>query len=295
VSAVLALILGSATSPLAQGRIGNARMETRTVAQTLDREVQAVAARGGSAWVGYRIPMIPGERHMCCIDVRSSTNDCCGMCRLESGGGVTARASARLATGGSPVVVESPTDLIILARVENREVTRIRTFTPDCDIDAGDMPIVWLERVSPADSVGWLGTLLKGTGMAREETRLGRPAMSALGLHSGEEALRALLSLAREDVRDPIRGQALFWLAQRDNHEATVAIENAVENDGAADVRIQAVFALSTLPRGEGIPRLIQAARSSSRPEVRRQAMFWLGRSKDARAAAFFEDVLRKP
>jgi hypothetical protein len=199
-------------------------------------------------------------------------------------------------TGGSSVIVEPPTDVLILARIENRAVTRVRTFTPDCDIDAGGMPIVWFERVSPSESVAWLVTLLKDAGTAGDrETRVARPAMSALGLHSGAEALRALLSLARDDLRPPMRGQALFWLAQRDSQEATAVIESAVDNDPASDVRRRAVFALSTLPRGEGIPRLIKVARTTTRPEVRRQAMFWLGQSKDARAATFFEEVLRKP
>jgi len=42
------------------------------------------------------------------------------------------------------------------------------------------------------------------------------------------------------------------------------------------------------------VPMLIDVARTSHDPEVRKQAMFWLGQSKDPRAVAFFEQVLKR-
>jgi hypothetical protein len=36
-------------------------------------------------------------------------------------------------------------------------------------------------------------------------------------------------------------------------------------------------------------------AKTNRNPEVRKQAMFWLGQSGDARALAFFQDVLARP
>src|SRR6185503_12577393 len=76
----------------AQGRISNARTETRSAAQGLEREVRAAAARGGITWVGYRMPMTAGPRQMCCYDTIRDASDrdaCCGMCQLERGSGVT--------------------------------------------------------------------------------------------------------------------------------------------------------------------------------------------------------------
>ena len=61
-----------------------------------------------------------------------------------------------------------------------------------------------------------------------------------------------------------------------------------------SDVKKKAVFALSQLPKDEGVPRLIDVAKTNRNPEVRKQAMFWLGQSGDARALAFFEDVLKR-
>src|SRR5262245_47425129 len=83
------MVLGTAVTALAQGRIANARTETRSAAQGVEREMRAAAARSGAVWVGYRVPMVSGTRHMCCYDTISRDNDCCGVCRLDGGGGVT--------------------------------------------------------------------------------------------------------------------------------------------------------------------------------------------------------------
>ena len=59
------------------------------------------------------------------------------------------------------------------------------------------------------------------------------------------------------------------------------------------EIRKKAVFALSPLPKDEGVPKLIEVAGTHRDAAVRRQAMFWLGQSRDPRALAFFEQVLR--
>jgi hypothetical protein len=289
---LLVLMIGTAAAA-AQGRISNAKLETQAVAGTLERTIDTVAARGGSAWIGYRTPMIPGPRQMCCYDSAARSSDCCGMCRLESGGGVTMTQSSPVESRGSRIVLEAPTDVIVLARVEDRAITRIRTFTPDCDIDGGGMTVVWLENVSPAASVAWLSGLARSSGDRDRETRIVRPAIAALALHPDRSALTTLIDLARNDPRRETKNQALFWLSQRAGQEAVSAIKDALQNDPETEVKRRAVFALSQLPKDEGIPLLIEVARSNRNPEVRKQAMFWLGQSRDPRAVAFFEEVLK--
>jgi HEAT repeat protein len=91
-----------------------------------------------------------------------------------------------------------------------------------------------------------------------------------------------------------VRGQALFWLAQKAGEKATATIDKALRDDPDDEVRVKAVFALSQLPKDEGIPRLIRLARSHQSAEVREQAFFWLGQSRDRRALDFIEDVLTR-
>lgn len=285
---VLGLTL--ATTGWAQGRISNANVDTRTVTTTLERDVQAIASQGRAVWIGYRTAMIPGERHMCCSDSVRSTGACCGVCQLESGGGVT------MTSGASRIVLEPPADVLIMARIENGAVTRVRTFTPDCDVDGSAMPIVWFENVRPADSEAWLTALARidTAGDRERENRVVRPAISALAIHPAQSAVTTLVALARDDRRPGIRSHALFWLSQRAGQQASSTISAAVENDPEIEVKKRAVFALSQLPPSEGIPLLIQLARTHRNVEVRRQAMFWLGQSKDPRAISFFEEILTK-
>ena len=89
-----------------------------------------------------------------------------------------------------------------------------------------------------------------------------------------------------------MRGEAIFWLAQKAGQKAAGEITAAIEQDPDTDVKKRAVFALSQLPKDEGIPLLIQVARNNKNPAVRKQAMFWLGQTHDPRALDFFAEVL---
>jgi HEAT repeat protein len=101
-----------------------------------------------------------------------------------------------------------------------------------------------------------------------------------------------MIRMAHDDDSPHVRGQALFWLAQKAGKKATGAITGAIDNDPDTEVKKKAVFALSQMPKEEGVPKLIQVAQTNKNPEVRKQAMFWLGQSNDPRALEFFEKVL---
>jgi hypothetical protein len=286
-------LLGAAAPVAAQGRITNARTETRSAAQGLEREVRAVAARTGASWIGYRVPMVAGPRQMCCFDSISDSG-CCGLCRLESGSGVSMSTGDSLQRG-SRITLEPPTEFLVLARVEGGAVVRIRMFTPDCDVDAGNMPLVWLNDVKPDESVAWLTALAGAPSQTSEyRGRVAKPAVSALAVHNTRSALTVLVKMAREDRDTKVRSDALFWLAQRAGQEAVATITDAIDRDPETEVKKKAVFALSQLPKDEGVPKLIEIARTHRNPEVRKQAFFWLGQTRDPRAVQFFEEILLK-
>jgi HEAT repeat protein len=166
-------------------------------------------------------------------------------------------------------------------------------FTPECDVNAGAVPIVWLEGVQADDGAGWLAGLVRTKVDDRDwRARVGDAALSALALHPGDVSLRQLLALAREDSRSDVRGRALTALAQRAGQLPATAIVNAIDRDPEVEVKKTAVRALSQLPKDEGVPLLIQVARTNRTPEVRREAMLRLGQSNDPRAVRFFEQLL---
>lgn len=249
--------------------------------------------------------------------------------------------------------------LLVLFRVTDRSVGKIRVFTDDCELDAGGLKVHWLNEVKPGESVALLESYVGGSGTETPGgPRKSDSAITAIALHAGPaadpalqrftepgrppavrkttafwlgnvrgqngyevlrrmvredpsdqvreqcifalhvskvpEALNAILEIARSDKNAHVRGQALFWLSQKAGDKAIQAIADAIENDPETDVKKQAVFALSQLPKDDGVPKLIQVARVNRNQEVRKDAMFWLGQSGDARALAFFEEVLTR-
>jgi hypothetical protein len=155
----------------------------------------------------------------------------------------------------------------------------------------------WLRR----DSAFWLGAA-RGESGAAVVTKLARgDADDSFREHltfvltlTGESGIPTLIDLARHDTSAGVRGQALFWLAQKAGQRAVATLGQAVSDDPNSEVRKRAVFAISQLPKDDAVPKLIELAKTHRDPEVRKQAMFWLGQTGDPRAIAFFESVLKQ-
>jgi len=271
-----------------QPRLVNGRLEPQAAGQGLERRFGAlVSAQTEPAWIGYAVPIAAGDRTMCCYGDGWMTS-----CGLEPSAGRTRIGAQSPTPVTGPVRLEGPESMIVLFRVEAKAVQKIRTFTPDCELDAGGRTIYWLEGVAPAESVTLLASLVS----RQEQThdRVTNSALAAISMHRDPAADTALIRLARQDTSSRVRGEAIFWVAQRAGQKAVPEITAAIEQDPDTDVKKRAVFALSQLPRDEGVPLLIQVARTNKNSAVRKQAMFWLGQSKDPRALDFFAEVLGK-
>jgi len=254
------------TGVSAQSQIVNAQLTSRQSTRGLDVEIQSAAAQNGPSWIAYRVSTVRGPQHMCNSNNWTTTK----------------------------MMLEPATELTVLVRIENGRIDRIQTATPDCEIDAGALPVIWLEGISPAQSAAWLTAQIKSAETAGQRTpKIVDSALRALIWHPGDEPINTVVALARDDRRPFVRSQALFWLSQRAGQQAVGAIRSAIDNDPETEVKRKAVFALSQLPKDEGVPMLIDIARNNRNREVRRQAMFWLGQSKDPRAVSFFEEVLK--
>jgi hypothetical protein len=224
---------------------------------------------------------------MCCWSGDASGGACCTGCRLEPGSSNAVTFSGRV---DNAIPIEPSDVAFVLVRVEKGAVTRIRTFSESCPLDAGGRTIHWFTGVRAADSVAYLASFLAPA----TTNRLADSALSALAMHQDATALDRLVAAARDGATPHVRGQALFWLAQRAGDKAVGVISEAIERDPETDVKRRAVFALSQLPKDQGVPLLIQVARTNANPAVRKQAMFWLGQSRDPRALTFFQEILFK-
>lgn len=345
--ALAAILVLAAGSAFAQApRVVNAALQQRAVAGPLDPSFQSlVREQAGPGWIAYSVPAVPGHRSGCCGDGQTWSRS---PCYLEG------RPAAAAAADDAVVRLEGDAALLVLFRVENRQVGRIAVFSPDCQLDAGGLSFVSLTGVAPADSVRLLAGFARTQGLP---DRVAHTALTALALHAdaaadtalqdllaareplplrtraafwlgsvrgnrGYEILQplaegdpsaqfrkqatlalsqsaapgaidTLIRMAKGDASGEVRGQALFWLAQKAGRRAAGVITEAIANDPESQVKERAVFALSRLPADEGVPLLIGVARTNRDPNVRKRAMFWLGQSKDARAIAFFEEVLK--
>ncbi len=273
------LLVGVATASADQPSAVNAKVEARAAQPDLARAIAAiVAAQVDPAWVGYSVPTLT-ERATVANDGWSER------CRLEQ---TPSSATGRQGPAG-PIRLEPSPTMMVLLRVSNHAIEKVRSFSSDCQIDAGGLTLFWFEPVAEPDSVAFLKTLV-----ADETTRdRSDRALTAIASHRHRAAGIALLDLARNSRSSRTRQRALVWIARRAEPDAASVITQAIEQDADAEVKRQAVFALSQLPANEGVPLLINLARTTKNPAVRRQALVFLGQSKDPRALSYLEEIIK--
>ena len=285
-----------------QPHIVNAQLAPRPAGASLPQTFHAlVASQTEPAWVGYAVPARDRNRSSCCWSnadgtthfsgtMRSGSMPCCGACRLEPRATGTAAAPAAAPAQG-PIKLEGSGRFVVLFRIVDKQVEGVRSYSEDCQLDAGGRQVYWLEDVRPADSVRLLRSLIEAT--PERKNRVTNTALLAISQHAEPSAGDVITELARAHASPSVRGEALFWLAQMAGEKVAGTITAAIANDPDTDVKKRAVFALSQLPKAEGVPLLIDVARKNANPAVRKQAMFWLGQSKDPRAIDFFAEILR--
>jgi len=235
---------------------------------------------------------VAGERVMCCFSSRGSgvvftsgrgsDAECTG-CSLEpSGGGPAAAAAAP----GGPIQLEGATEFLVLARVADGTVGKIRTFSADCPLDAGGRTVYWLTGVTPAASFTWL------TGFVREGGKRSGPAIAAVALTAGPEADRVLDGLVAAGQPVKVREQAAFWLGEARGRHGFDALRHLIATDPDAGVRKRAVFGLSRSDQPEMVDTLIALARDDRDPRVRGEALFWLAQAAREKAIGPISDAI---
>ena len=273
-----------------QPRITNAKFDTRAVASGLEREFQSIAAvQTGPAWIGYAVRAIPGQHQMCCYSSfeDGAGNRCCRGCALEGGrAGVTVTGAPP-----APVQLEDGAGIFVLFRIENHAVDRIRSYSADCELDAGGLPFHWLTGVSAPESVSLLARFARET--ADENRHLRRdPAITAIALHADSAADQALETLVTPDQPESLREKVTFWLGSTRGHRGYEILRGIVTQDASDHVRDKAIFGLSVSKEPEAITTMIEAAKNDRSPHVRGQALFWLAQKAGQKAATAISSAI---
>ena len=252
-----------------QPNIQNGRVETRA-ATSIAPEIAAVGPTALPVWVAWSVPMVTGDRQLC-----SSWSDGYTFVRgetLERTDG-SRTSQGPLPTG--PARLEAGTSLVVLARVVDGRLERLRTIGDDCPVDAGGTTIRWLTGVSPAESVRFLDGLTRAEALnVGTNRRLAEAAVSAIALHQDPSALPVLDRLSSTATADGnLRRQAASGLAA---HRGAPGFERVValfKNERSRDMRRSLVSALAQSPHEKAADVLLDIARTDADSGVRGEAV----------------------
>ena len=286
-----------------QPRIANGRVTAQPAASPLAASFRSlVAAQPDVAWIGYFVPVVDRERVMCCFgsgnnwssatSMMSDGSACCGACRLEQTSTGTTISPRAVSPAGGAVKLEGSDRMVVLYRIADRRVDRIRVFSEDCELDAGGRPVHWLENVRPADSVALLESFTAPDADGR--SRIVDGAVTAIALHGDPSADASLERLIATSQPESLRKKVMFWLGNARGRRGFDTLRRVMREDPSVEVRKSAVFALSQSRVPETFDTLAAIARSDNEPRLRSEALFWLAQKGDARAAKVITDALEK-
>ena len=261
-------------------RIENAKLERRAAGASLEATVRELTGKAEKpAWVGYSVDEVAGERGVCCNNNWTDGN--CGTCRLENEGhGMNGTTYSE----GS-VKLEGSQQLVVLIRLEAKEVTKIRVASADCTLDAGGLTFVWLTGVKPSESVALLTTYVRGSHFAdRGDHGIAHGALTAIALHADASADSALESFVRPEQPEGLRRQSAFWMGAARGKSGLAALQRMAKSDPSSDVRAHVAFALSVSHEPAAIDEMIRMAHDDTSSHVRGQALFWLAQKAGKKA-----------
>jgi hypothetical protein len=295
--ALVGLLLPAGTRAQPQPLV-NARLLRHSAAGGLRATFDSlVAGAREPAWIAYAVPVgRPGR--MCCYDggVEIGGSDVRGIpcgCRLEGGRGSVIEGGRSGSYGADrppePVPLEADARMHVLLRVAQGRVGRVRSFSPDCALDAGGLEFHWLTDVKPSESLALLASLVASEGKEAKSPDDGKGvrdgALAAIAFHAdpGADALLERFALPASPL--DLRKQAAFWMGQARGRRGFEALRRLAREDAVPELREHAVFALTQSPEPGATSVIVEVAKRDPSAHVRGQALFWLGQ-KASRAAA---------
>ena len=182
--------------------------------------------------------------------------------------------------------LEPPDHAVILFRVDSGAVERIRSLSPDCEIDAGNLPVHWLTDVKPAESVALLDTF------ATQRERYMDGAMSAIASHSDPAADAALQRFLAPTQPETIRLRVVGWFGNMRGRRGFDVLKNLIANDPSERVRERAISTLGNSKEPEALDLLIATARKDPNSRMRMQALSALNRHSGANVLNTFKEAI---
>lgn len=255
-----------------QPNVTNAKLETRAYSGNLAAELRSTSA----SWFGYAVKSVRSDNGSCCWNGSSG-------CWLENDKG----RERIIVPSNRPVQLEGSDAMVILFRVENDAIEKVRGYSLDCPLDAGGLPFVWINGVPAQASLSFLRQLTDS-----QPDHVADGAVFAIAQHAGNEADNVLEQLVQVGQPERIREKTTFWLGAARGERGVVVLKGLLANDPSEKVRDKAVFALSISKQPDALDALIRAAKSDPSAHIRGQALFWLAQKAGKRSAATIVDAI---
>jgi hypothetical protein len=285
-SSVLPLVFFAAVAASAQPRVVNGTLESRALSRDLASELGAFwGAQTSAAWIGYAVPMVPGERRMCCYGADGSG------CALGEGRRFDSAARPPVTT----VKLEPPSVLHILFRAEKGQLTHIRVFSADCELDAGGTTLNWLTGVNTGDSLKLLESFVPqppDSGRERRK-RIEEGAITAISLHSDPGADALLEKYVAAGAPDSLRKHAAFWMGQARGSRGIQTLGRILREEQNDRVRDSALQGIALSKENGAAQVLVDAAKNDKSAHIRGQALFWLAQRAAKQAVPAIENALK--
>jgi hypothetical protein len=276
-----------ATALAQEPHLVNGRLERHSCASDLAKEFQVqVQNQVGPAWIGYGVPAVEGSHWICCsssADGHLPSTLRLGRYKLESSG---EGMNFQTREGGGPELKSSY--ILVLFRVVNKSVGKIRVFSEDCQLDAEGQSLYWLSEVQPRESID----LLKSFAAGSDNHEKSDAAIAAIALHADPAADQALEQFVEANQSERIRKDAAFWLGNLRGRRGYEILRRLLREDPNQSFREHCVFALSISKVPEAINSTIDTARHDLSAHVRGQALFWLSQKAGQKAAAAISDAI---
>jgi hypothetical protein len=253
---VATTILSAGTAVFAQQpTIVHGQATTEAADHGLNAALDGLKRQNSAMWVGYSIPV---------VSKFSSGWNSGNIAYLEGNGDSVVNDSEKSS--------QSSDHAVVLLRIADGTLMKLRVESPERELDAGGLRFVWLNGVNADDSVHVL-TDLAQNGDARH---LRDSAVFAISIHQTNAATTALISLAGASNDLGLREKAAFWLANQRGHDGFVAIQRLAHEDGDPKFREKLAFDLTLSKDPEALNELIRMAHEDASPQVRKQAQFWM-------------------
>lgn len=213
---------------------------------------------------------------------------------LADGGAVDAAASVALLLPGMARARPSDHGDAVAAIAhhagDEADAALVAAAGPDSPLRLRRDAVFWLARARGEVGLTRVLDMVESPGVGGEELR--RHQVFAISVSPMPAALPALRRLARAHGSPLVRGEAIFWLAQRHDAEVETLVATMLQGEASAATRERAVFALSQLPPERAIHALRRLVETSSSREIRRRALFWLAQIDDDDVLTVFDALL---